>query len=456
MIQKSETWRLLILSRNGREILFKSPGLGFQLPRIAIPARQRIAAGIVSGVAKQLGLRVVALYEVFPRDHSDGCGDYYHAAVSHSAQNALCGMRWMPIQSISEAHFQGEDALAFEAFWSKLQETTNHCPSEPFAGLGWFAEVSDWISSSLQTHSMVLTGAFRQCNASSTFSLIQFETNRRPVWFKAVGQPNIREYAVTLALADICPQHLPKVIASKPSWHAWLSEEAAGTSLAMTTCAKPWQSAAESLANLQFLARSQENLLCKSGVRDLRAGQLLARAPQFFACMTACRLAAGQSAEEELHKMDLSALHDVVSGALTELEGLCIPDTIGHMDLNPQNIFCSGSDSIFLDWAESFVGCPFFSFEYLLQHFRRTHFADCLTEAQLREAYLGRWRNLLSAEVIRGALQLVPLTALFSYAVTLCPDSVRSHLPSPTQRRYLFQLLRRMNRMSRSAMEVCG
>jgi hypothetical protein len=60
----------------------------------------------------------------------------------------------------------------------------------------------DWISSSLQTHSMFLTGAFRQFNASSTFSLIQFETNRRPVWFKAMGQPDIRECPVTLALAN--------------------------------------------------------------------------------------------------------------------------------------------------------------------------------------------------------------------------------------------------------------
>jgi hypothetical protein len=456
MIQKSETWHLLIFSRDRKEILVKSPGLEFQLPRITIPAGQRIAAGIVSGVAKQLGLRVVALYEVFPRAHTDGCGDYYHAAVSHSAQNAPCGMRWLPVHSISASHFQGEDALAFEALWSKLQKTTNHCPSEPFAGLDWFAEVSDWISSLLQTHSMFLTGAFRQFNASSTFSLIQFETNRRPVWFKAVGQPNIREYAVTLALANLCPRYLPKIIASNPSWHAWLSEEAAGTSLAMTTCANPWQSAAESLANLQFLAHSQENLLCKSGVRNLRASQLLARVPQFFAYMTACRLEAGHSAEEELHKMDLSALHDALSGALTELDGLGIPDTIGHMDLNPQNIFCSGSGTIFLDWAESFVGCPFFSFEYLLQHFRRTHFADCLTEAQLREAYLGRWRNLLSTEVIQDALPLMPLTALFSHAVTLCSDIFPRHLPSPAQRRYLFQLLRRMNRMPRTAKEVCG
>ena len=60
MIQKSETWRLLILSRNTREILVKSPGLEFQLPRITIPAGQRIAAGIVSGVEKQLELCVVA------------------------------------------------------------------------------------------------------------------------------------------------------------------------------------------------------------------------------------------------------------------------------------------------------------------------------------------------------------------------------------------------------------
>src|SRR5882672_1935718 len=243
MTQKSESGRLVIVSRNGSEILLKSGATGFELPQILIPGNQRIAAGIVRGAEEQLGLRVVALYEIFPHGQSGWFGECCHAAVSHSAsQSAPKGLFWTPIRSVlADSPLSGEDALVVQALWLKLQTTTSDRLTEPFAQPGWFAEVTDWIAKSLDKHSMFLTGSFRQLNASSTFSLIQFDTNSRPVWFKAVGEPNTREFAVTLALARICPAHLPRVIASEPAWNAWLAEEAGGTSLAVATCAMAWQ-----------------------------------------------------------------------------------------------------------------------------------------------------------------------------------------------------------------------
>jgi hypothetical protein len=40
--------------------------------------------------------------------------------------------------------------------------------------------------------------------------LVRFETTREPVWFKAVGKPNLHELAITLlltALFRLCPQN---------------------------------------------------------------------------------------------------------------------------------------------------------------------------------------------------------------------------------------------------------
>ena len=63
------------------------------------------------------------------------------------------------------------------------------------------------------------------------FSLIRFETNREPVWFKAVGKPNIREWAVTLALAGLCPDCVPQSWPVQRRWNA---------SLALQAPANPW------------------------------------------------------------------------------------------------------------------------------------------------------------------------------------------------------------------------
>ncbi len=458
MTEKCENWRVLVVSRDGRDILLRPGDTSFELPRIVIPADQRIAAGIVSGVKEQLQLRVVALYEIFPQSPAHACGDYYHAAVSpDDLRGVPAGMVWMPLRSvITESRVQQKDALAVEALWSKWQARNDDRQSEPFALPDWFSEVTDWVAGSLQSHSLFLTGSFRQLNASSTFSLIEFDTNRRPVWFKAVGDPNTREFAVTVALANICPEYLPMIIASKPAWRAWLSESAAGTSLA-ASCARPWQTAAIALARLQLLTRSQTQLLCESEVRDLRSRQLVVQVPRFFERIEACCLANDdRSEEQQLQTMDLSTLPDKVFETLSALEEFGIPNTIGHMDLNPQNIFCSESGGVFLDWAESFIGCPFFSFEYLLQHFRRTPFADSLSEADLRMAYFGCWHDALSPQDIRAVMQLVPLAALFSYAATLSSSTSPDSIPSPAQRRYVLRLLRKMNRMTRPTKEVCA
>jgi hypothetical protein len=456
--QQSESWRLLIVSRHGSDILLNSSATGFELPRILIPGNQRIAAGIVLGAEEQLGLRVVALYEIFPPGQSDPVAESYHAAVSHcTSQSALKGLFWTPIDSVlADSHLSGDDRLAVQALWSKWETTKSDPLAEPFAQPGWFAEVTDWIAKSLDKDSMFLTGSFRQLNASSTFSLIRFDTNSKPVWFKAVGEPNTREFAVTLALARICPAHLPRVIASESAWNAWLAEEAGGTSLAVATCAMAWQTAAVGFARLQLLARSELHMIPEYEVRDLRSRRLLSLVPRFFERMEACQAAAGFCGEELPPATDLPALRDTVIDTLTALEGLDIPDTIGHMDLNPHNIFCSDSGNVFLDWAEAFIGCPLFSFEYLVQHFRRTPFAASSSEEDLRNSYLACWGCLLPAENIHAATRLIPLAALFAYAATLCDDIFSHPSPLPTQRRYLLQLLRKMNRMSHQPKEVCA
>ena len=81
----------------------------------------------------------------------------------------------------------------------------------------------------------------------------------------------------------------------------------------------------------------------------------------------------------------MSELKDIVRLTLQELDGLRLFDTVGHMDLSPANIFGTTGRAVFLDWAEAFVGDPLFSFEYLLQHFRRKFSRDCPSRREVQE-----------------------------------------------------------------------
>jgi len=114
--------------------------------------------------------------------------------------------------------------------------------------------------------------------------------------------------------------------------------------------------------------------------------------------------------------------------------------------LNPWNIIISSDRCAFLDWAEAYVGPPFFSFEYLLQHFRREICADAALESQFLQAYMAPWRQLLAEGLLGEALALAPLAAVFAYAVGTSARKDMGKLRDPETSAYFRSLARRMNR----------
>jgi hypothetical protein len=106
---------------------------------------------------------------------------------------------------------------------------------------------------------------------------------------------------------------------------------------------------------------------------------------------------------------------------------------------------------VFLDWAEGYVGYPFFSLEYMVEHLRRSAFASGTTEQDLRQAYWSPCQPLLPKQQYAEADRVLPLLAVFAYAVHLegwrsSPDSL-----DETAAGYLRSLARRMHRESAQA-----
>ena len=146
-----------------------------------------------------------------------------------------------------------------------------------------------------------------------------------------------------------------------------------------------------------------------------------------------------------LGRDELLPLGDRIQSALDALEALGIPETLGHLDLNPGNIIVSPRHCTFLDWSEAYVGNPFFSFAYLLEHLRRTSGTDSAVETKLVEAYCAQWEQVVLPSVVAEGLALAPLLAVFAYAAgsNAWEDTERLQ---PAAAGYLRSLTRRMTR----------
>jgi hypothetical protein len=230
------------------------------------------------------------------------------------------------------------------------------------------------------------------------------------------GSRICREYPITLKLAELFPRFIPEILATKPEWNAWLSHEADGTNLGETRDLRLWEQAATDLARLQIESISKSDSILNSGAHDLRADNLLTSIDPFFDIVARLMEEQPQVPPATLSREELSLLKLRIKDSLTLLEDLRVPNTLGHLDLNPWNLVVSTDGCVFLDWAEAYVGPPFFSFEYLLQHFRRDMDANTTLESRFVNAYVGPWRQLLSDDLTSEALALARLAAVFAYA----------------------------------------
>ena len=267
-------------------------------------------------------------------------------------------------------------------------------------------------------------GNFRQLQASASFALVQFQTNRGAVWFKAVGEPNLREFPITAHLADQLPRHIPVVLARHSKWNAWLALEAEGQDLYSSLNRDHWCRAADSLAELQSSSIENALEMLAAGARDIRSESLLALAVPFFARVENLMEQQTKPTPKRLTSEEIKATQQRVIEALLDLEAAQIPDTINHLDLN-----------------------PFFSMESLRQHFVRAFQGQEDAKTALLTSYLDRWRSILPAKTVETALRLAPLTALFAYAASSLPWHL-SLSARPELAGFLRSLMRRMHRES--------
>lgn len=442
-----ETCHVIVFGRDGTNVLLKSTDSGFVFPSVEVPRWQRLAETLTASLKRDWGCDAVCLFT--PRTSAVGDnpnGIHYEAMECWHDEGCDNGTLWESTRSLTAESFEDK-----EEFWALEQclresECYERDPFSPFAKRGWPRELQSWTAEIVRAKGIELNGSFRQYNASPSSSLIRFETDGPAVWFKAVGEPNRREFPVTLKLAQLFPEYLPEVLATRPDWNGWLSLEAPATNLGETKEIALWERAAAGLARLQVKSFGKTGLILDAGARDLRIDSLSDLIDPFLDIMAHLMERQAKVPPEILDEKELERLGVRIKDSLSLLEELGIPDALGHLDLNAGNIIISANECVFVDWAEACVSHPFFSFEYLLEHFRRAIGTDMAREAELVRSYSAPWEQVLPADVIAEALTLAPLPAVFAYAAGIDVWRNQERPIKPDVAGYFRSLARRMHR----------
>jgi hypothetical protein len=375
-------------------------------------------------------------------------GRNVHCAVMESVRQrgpAPRGMCWMPANILDNCRDKEEAEVVTRAFAELNSFAIGEKPG-PFGRPGWLRELFRWANEQVAPLGLRLTGDFLQLNAGPTFSLIRLETYDVALWFKATGEPNERELAITLSVARLFPQYVPRILGIHPAWNGWLAVEAPGVQLDEIAECSAWELAAKSLAELQMSSIGKCSELLEGNCRDLRLPRLAGLIDPFVARMGEFMAAQEKRSPAPLAKSELASLREGLVEACGLLESFRFPDTLGHVDFNPGNILVSADRCVFLDWAEGCVGHPFLTLDYLCQHIGRSGVRDPAAGDRITAAYLRPWEALFSPEILRRAVAIAPLIAAFACAVA--DDAWRSSdsLHNPTAAGYLRSLTRRMFR----------
>jgi hypothetical protein len=441
---ETETWRLILFRRNASELLaFRSSG-GLYLPSGEIPIHTRVVQVLNSEIRARWGLDVYSLYPL--------PADFAHPAIRYHVVEALRhdtvppqGTEWIHVRGLTKACFaEPADYSAVETWNEHLTGTGSNGGSSPLEKPGSLFFIRDLVRDAIQPIPLALKEDFLQFNAGSGFSLVRFETDGDAVWFKAVGAPNEHEFPLTITLASIIPSYLPRVLAAHPSLNAWIMLEVPGLSLSQTIEPSAWINSARDLAEMQIatLERTDDILRCQP--RDLRLTTLLAQVPPFFARMSDLMARQTKPVPARLALQEVAELAVDLREALLELQRESIPDSLGHLDLNPENMIASNGRTVFLDWAEGSLGHPFFSLAYFLEHASRTLNGGAEFQESLIRAYADAWR---SAQIIINpdrTLALSALAAVFAHAVSTDLWKDERKLQEPGMAGYYRSLARRM------------
>ncbi|HEY2470920.1 MAG TPA: hypothetical protein VGI45_24210 [Terracidiphilus sp.] len=397
---EQDTYRV-VLVRSGSCMLWTSREKGaFPLPRVAIPRWRRPAEQLQQAIEAGWHLRAIVLDVLSKGSDSTPC-----AVVEILSPEPQGNLIPVSIDDVLEEEMTSEEREVIKVIISGDVRSRG-----PFSRLGWVDEALEWMQE-VVGRSIRFTGEVRQYNASGSFALARFATQTGPrFWLKATGEPNVHEFSISKMLAQTSPEFLPRRIAERRDWNAWLMEDA-GDPLDFWTM-PALERAVSSMALLQRGTIGRTSAFLAAGAFDQRVSVLVSHLAELVEYLDEAMAKQVSAKVPRIGKRRLLQIASIVEDACCRMEALDIPDTLVHNDMNLGNVLFRGTSCVFTDWCETGVGNPFLGFERLCL-LRLGSGEDC--GSQLRESYRQGWLHCLSSTQIEAAFLLAPIVAILAF-----------------------------------------
>jgi hypothetical protein len=423
-------YRGVLIQPESHGVLAFAAAGSFRLPRVSILAMSRPARELQRAIRDTWGIAAFILDTCVAPHGASPC------AVAELRSSGISG----DLEEVALDRIIGSDLTSEERHDCQLlfegQSTL------PVARMGWINEAINWVAS-VTGRRFSTENDVEQLNAGGGFVLLRLRTDDgRSYWLKATGVPNMHELSITSCLSGLYPDFLPKLVAIRNDWNAWLAEDA-GKQLSDPPADAVFIRAVRSFASLQIQTIGTVDVLLAAGAFDQRIPVVRRHLDDVAAFLIDAMTRQTTAKVAPLSRHRVLELGEILGDALCQVEALGIPDMLIHNDLNLGNILSDGTNCVFTDWSEAAVGNPFLSFE-------RFRLLNRDAEGELRRVYGEVWREYLSQASIDRACQLMPLLSIFACLYGRGDWLVDTGKITPQFESYARSLARHMDRAAKN------
>jgi hypothetical protein len=422
-------YRCAIVRPLSHDVLVFADAGRYRLPWVQIPRAARPAQEVPRAIKAKWGLNIFVLEVWMTQEGIGPC----------AVAELLKSKRAKPLRGVPLKQLMTSELLEEE--YRRVQLLIEGGQRSPFSHLGWIDEAIAWMESATG-RTFRSRGNIDQWNAGEGFALLTARSDDgRQYWLKATGEPNMHEFGITRFLWELCPDFLPKLVADRKDWNAWLIEHA-GDPLPDPPSLSELVSAARRMAQLQLLTIGETDELLALGAFDQRLPALRSHIDVVIAYLIEAMARQTSTKAAPLSRGRLLGLGEILRDGCFRLEALHIPDALIHNDLNVGNILSDGTNCVFTDWCEAAVGNPFIVCERLCQ------LNPCHRES-VQAVYRHCWSDRLSIPNIEEALAVMPLLAIYAYLYGRGAWPRQTESTSPQFESYARSLARHMDRVAR-------
>jgi hypothetical protein len=259
------------------------------------------------------------------------------------------------------------------------------------------SEVEGWIVDRLQALIAGQNGRHDHISIEPFRGLLKVHTRDGLYFFKAVRDIHKHEQKLTCLLAGLCPVNLPEVVGAHDE-KGWLLMRAIdGIPLDDLYETRHFEEAIHSFARIQINCIEHATALLASGCPDYRLESLACNIESLFEDILAWETPDEETGRIREH-IDFPILIERLRERSELMERENIPPTLGHGDLHLGNVFTEDGRYVFIDWAEGYVGPPFFTPLEYFGGVKRDRGIEMANTPALRAAYLKPWSEVLRVD----------------------------------------------------------